>query len=104
MRTLLLHLILVKRESLIKKERNKAQNISNYLYNFINEERIDKYDQISGQKFSDEIWVYRNKAKIVLIEDDLRKEFNISSYNLGRLYEYTDNEITYSLVLNKKFP
>ena len=81
-----------------------AKEVADYLIDFSNEKGINKYSQISGRKFADEFWFYKDKSKIILIKNNESKEFKISNFNIGRLYEFIDDNKTYSINLNNKFP
>lgn len=95
---------MIKEESEVMAELIQAKNLADYLSDFVQEKGIDKYIQISGRKFANEYWFYKDKSKITLINENNKADYLVSSFNPGRCYENKDGETTNSIILNNNSP
>lgn len=87
----------------------KANEIDNndlqkFLSNYSHNIGFDKFIQVGGESFAQQLWFYRDKTKIDVIDKNGTKEFKLKGPSTGFNYQYSQREKVYTICLGSKSP
>lgn len=92
----------IKQESEEKAKHIEAQAETEYLSQFTSKGGYDKYIQVGGRSFAQEIWFHRDKSKITVINESGSLDYNMIGENPGKWYQYNLEGVTYEITLGTK--
>ncbi|GGF49097.1 hypothetical protein [Echinicola rosea] len=93
----------IKQESEEMANQIESQKKSEYLSGFSGIEGCEKYIQVGGRDFAQEIWFYKDKSKITVITDNGSVDYNMIA-NPGKWYQHNLEGVNYGITLGTKSP